>query len=93
MPFFVRLVDKPGTGSLRQAHRDAHIAYVREHVDRFLIGGVTLDHAEGAAPNGAAYVLDFPDRAAVEAYLAGDPFVRAGLFELIEIRPYRKTLP
>ena len=37
--------------------------------------------------------MAFPDRKAAEAFSAGDPYRKAGLFQTVTITPWRKTLP
>ena len=49
-----------------------------------------LDEAEGMA--GSMFILEAPDRAAVEAFTAADPYSQAGLFGQVEIRGYRASV-
>ena len=62
---------------MRADHRPAHL----EHLDRFaaklLAGGAVLAD-DGATPVGSLIVFDSEDRAEVEAFLAADPFTKAG---------------
>ncbi len=41
---------------------------------------------------GSFLLVDMADRAAAEAFAAGDPFAKAGLFEKTEIRRWRKVI-
>ena len=41
---------------------------------------------------GSLVVLDVADRAAAEAWAAGDPYARAGLFARVEIRRWNKVI-
>jgi hypothetical protein len=34
-------------------------------------------------------LFEAPDQATVEAWVAGDPYAKAGLFALVEVRPWR----
>jgi uncharacterized protein YciI len=34
-----------------------------------------------------------PDRAAVDRFLAADPYTKAGLFQSVTVRPFRKVFP
>ena len=92
MLFFVHCTDKPNHQELRLANRAAHLDYARGHLDKIVMGGAMLSD-DGQTMVGSGYVFDAPDRAAVEAFFAGDPFVKAGLYESVIIRPYRKSLP
>ena len=54
------------------------------------IGGPYLD--EKGNMTGSLLVVDAPDQAAVEQFSRDDPYVKAGLFQSVEIRPYRVTV-
>lgn len=92
MHFLFYCVDKPDHAHVRAANREAHLAYVGGFKDRLLLAGPTLSE-DGGGMTGSLLVLDFPDRAAAEAFAADDPYNKAGLFETVEIKPWRKTLP
>lgn len=91
MLFFFHYTDKPARGSLRAATRDAHLAYVDGFAGQIVIGGPTFD--EEGNMNGSAIVAEFADRTAAEAFSEGDPYVKAGLFESVVVRPFRKVRP
>lgn len=84
--------DKPGRPDARDAHRAAHLEYIRAHADRIVIAG-PLRAEDGSHSNGSLLVMDFDDRAAAEAFAAGDPFNAAGVFESVIVRPFRKAFP
>jgi uncharacterized protein YciI len=88
MPFALICRDKPGALEIRKANREAHLAYAAEHP--IVIGGPMLDDAGGMI--GSLLILDVEDRAAAEAFAAGDPYARAGLFESVEIRPWKRVI-
>lgn len=90
--FVVYCLDKPNSTEIRLANRDAHLAYSRANLDRIVIGGPMLSD-DGAAMVGSMLVFNFETRAEVEAYLAEDPYTKAGLFESVTIRRYKKVLP
>lgn len=82
MFFAVFATDKPGSLETRMQNRPAHRAYGdRYDLPARKIIGVPLTEDDGETMNGSLLVLEAPNRAAVEAYLAGDPYVKAGLFE------------
>ncbi len=81
--------DRPGMADLRVATRPAHRHYLRNpgpHPVTVRLGGPTLD--EAGAMNGTMLVVEAADLAAVRAFVADDPYVRAGLFATVEIRPW-----
>ncbi|HIJ38890.1 MAG TPA: YciI family protein [Rhodospirillaceae bacterium] len=92
MLYFVHCIDKPDSQALRLANRAAHLEYAKANIDKIIIAGPTLTE-DGQGMTGSVFIVDFPDRAAVETHFASDPYVKAGLFEALIIRPYRKALP
>ena len=91
MPLFVlNCHDKPNALDLRMATREAHLAYVRPQLDILKLGGPLLDDQGDMA--GSLMILDVADRAAAEAFSAGDPYTKAGLWSRVEITAFRATL-
>jgi uncharacterized protein YciI len=41
---------------------------------------------------GSILLVDFPDRTAVDAWLAADPYVTEGVWREIEITPFRAAV-
>lgn len=90
MPHFVlTATDKPNALELRMATRQAHLDYVRGS-DLVKLGGPLLDAA--GEMSGSMLVLEAADLAAAEAFAAADPYAVAGLFEKVELRPFKLTL-
>jgi uncharacterized protein len=91
MPLFVMTcLDHEGALDRRMNVREAHLAWVRERMAMVKVAGPLLDEAGDMI--GSMFVLEAKDRAAVEAFAADDPYGRAGLFQSVEIRPWRVTL-
>lgn len=90
--FVITCIDKPGALELRLANRAAHLDYARGWADRMLAGGPLLSD-DGQAMLGSLLILTVEDRAEVDRFLAGDPYAKAGLFESVTVRRYRKVLP
>jgi hypothetical protein len=90
MPLFVlTCTDKPGSLALRMATREAHFAYARSLPGVIKLGGPFLD-ANGDM-NGSLIVIEAADLVAAKAFNAQDPYTKAGLFERVEVRPWRAT--
>jgi len=87
MLFAVINTDRPGGLDLRLSTRPAHLAYLDSEVSKILNAGATLDAAGN--PAGSILLIDVADRAAAEAFAAGDPYAKAGLFESSVVRPFR----
>ncbi len=52
-----------------------------------IMGGAMLD-ATGT-PVGSTMLVDFPDRAAVDAWIASDPYTAGGVWRDVEVVPFR----
>jgi uncharacterized protein len=84
MLFLIECRQVPEGGAIRDAHYDAHRAYLRDSpVDIKLAGPLVED--DGDRRIGSVFIVDVPDRAAAEAFSNGDPFARNGLFERVTI--------
>lgn len=92
MLYMILCIDKPGAAELRAANRSAHLAYAESVGDRLVFGGPLLSD-DGQAMVGSMLVLECDDRAGADAFVADDPYGKAGLFERVEIRPWRKVFP
>ena len=91
MPLFVlHCLDKPNSLDLRLATREAHLAYVRPRIDILKLGGPLLEEKGDMA--GSLMIIEVDDRAAAEAFSAGDPYTQAGLWDRVEITPFKVTL-
>lgn len=81
--------DRPGALDLRRANRGPHLEYI-ETTGCVVMAGPFLDDAGEMC--GSLVVLDVEDRAAAEAWAAGDPYARAGLFESVAIRAWNRVV-
>lgn len=79
----------PEAPGRRQAARPAHLEGIAPMVERgeIIAGGALLDD-EGRMV-GSAVMCEFPDRAGLDAWLARDPYVTGGVWQEIEVRPFR----
>lgn len=87
MLFAIHNLDKPDSLALRMATRPDHLAYLDRLVDRIFAGGPLLDSAGKSI--GSLVIIEAEDQAAAESIAAEDPYVQAGLFETVSVRPYR----
>jgi len=73
----------------RQAAREQHLAGARQLAEDGVIiaGGAILDDAGRMV--GSSVIYEVPDRAALDAIIAADPYVTGGVWKDIEIRPFR----
>ena len=87
----IHCIDKPEHGELRAATRARHLAYLEGFRDKIVAGGPTTT-PEGA-PTGSLLLMDFADKAEAEAFAAGDPYAKAGLFAETRIEPWKRVFP
>lgn len=92
MPFLVYCIDRLDAGDLRQQTRAIHLEYMILHRAVIMFGGPLLA-AEGDRTIGSPMVLDLHGRADVDGLLAGEPYMRAGLFGEIRIERLRQMVP
>lgn len=92
MLFMIVGFDKPESAALRQQNRAAHLDYLAGFDNQVYAAG-PLQSDDGSAMVGSLLLMDFPDRVAAEAFTAGDPYGKAGVFESVIIRRWKKIMP
>jgi uncharacterized protein len=92
MLFVFMLVDKPGAAELRQQCRPPHKAYLADMQDRIAFAG-PLVADDGQTMVGSLLVIDFPDREAAHAWLAQEPFMKAGVFASTAVHAFVNLWP
>ena len=92
MVFVLRLLDKPNSTALRQRLRPEHKAYLAQVAERVAFAG-PLTHDDGVTMVGSLLVIDFESRDAAQAWLADEPFTRAGLYAGVEIHAFVNLWP
>jgi len=89
MRFALMTKDKPGALQTRMDNRAAHLDYVAE-TGVVELAGPFLDHDGQMC--GSLIVLEVPDMAAAEDWAANDPYAKAGLFEEVILRAWKKVV-
>ena len=87
--FVLVCLDKPDALDLRMATREAHFAWARGLGAMVRLGGPFLDEAGRMV--GSLIIIEAADMAAAEAFSRDDPYRKAGLFQSVDIRPWRAT--
>lgn len=90
--YVILCIDKPNASEVRLANRAAHLDYLKAQGERLLMAGPLLSD-DGEAMQGSLLVFEFDDQAQAEAFLADEPYAKAGLFDSVTLRRYRKVLP
>ena len=86
--FLVLSLAAPGTGAQHDALLAEHRDYLAEHAERFIVRGPLLSD-DGTEWQGNAMLVEMRDRANVDAFVADEPFSRAGLFDSIQIHDWQ----
>jgi len=92
MLFVMYCRDKDDAQPIRLDNREAHLAYVDASDLKMIVAGPLLT-PEGDGMSGSMLVVEAEDRAQVDAFAASDPYRLAGLFDSVEIHPFRKVFP
>jgi uncharacterized protein YciI len=89
MPYLIDATDKPDSAELRKTTRPVHMAFLEKSLPKLLAAGAKL-RDDGETAWGSVYIVDTDDRKAAEAFIAEDPFSKAGLFGTVTITRWRK---
>jgi uncharacterized protein YciI len=89
MLYAIICLDKPGALEVRKSNRDAHLAHIRGAGGAIVQAGPFLD-AEGEMC-GSLLIYE-GDLAGAETWVAADPYAAAGLFDSVQIRPWKKVV-
>ena len=81
--------DKPGALQTRMDNREAHLAYIKE-TGVVSQAGPLLDDAESMI--GSLIVLEVANLDAARDWAANDPYAKAGLFDSVELIPWKKVI-
>ncbi len=85
MQFIVKAYDGEGMLEKRMEVRPRHLEGMKKLGSHILCAGGLLD--ENGKMKGSALVLEFDDRAGLDAYLASEPYVVEHVWEKIEVDP------
>ena len=89
MPFVVIARDKPDP-SLRLAARADHLDHIATRQDVIIYAGPLLEEGRMI---GSIFIYDVPERAALDTYLAEDPYFARDIFASVEIFESRWMVP
>ena len=77
-------------GTANQTSRDDHLAYIKASGDKIAMAGPMLNDMGGMI--GSLIILDVEDMDAARAWADGDPYAKAGLFQSVELIPWKKVV-
>lgn len=87
MLFALICTDKPGSLAVRMAARPDHLAFLDGLGARLKAAGPFTDDA--GSPTGSLVVIEAENSAEAERTAAQDPYAKAGLFQSVEIKPWK----
>jgi uncharacterized protein YciI len=87
---FVVIGKDKGQGELRREERPGHLEFVADQQHLILYAGPLLEEGRMV---GSVFIFDVADRAALDAYLAKDPYFIRPIFETIEIYESKRMVP
>ncbi len=85
--------------ALRQQARQAHLQRLNELLDqgRLLLAGphpaIDSEDPGEAGFTGSLVIADFASLADAEEWAGKDPYVDAGVYRSVKVKPFRQTLP
>jgi uncharacterized protein YciI len=86
------MIDKPGAAQLRLQLRPAHKAYLAHAADRIAFAG-PLVADDGVTMIGSLLAIEFAFREDAHAWLADEPFTRAGVYASSSVHAFRNLWP
>ncbi len=99
MYYAIFATDVPGSLERRVAARPAHLARLQalQAAGRLLLAGPhpLIDSIDPgpAGFSGSLIVAEFDSREAAIAWASEDPYVAAGVYANVEIKPFKKVFP
>ncbi len=90
MLFALICTDKPGHLDLRTKTRPEHLAFLESLGSRLKAAGPFTDSDDKS--NGSLVIIEADTLEAAKATAAQDPFSKVGLFQSVEIRPWKWLL-
>jgi uncharacterized protein YciI len=91
--------DRPDSLAIRQRARPAHIERLQRLLaeGRLLLAGpfpaIDAEDPGPAGFTGSLIVAEFDDLAGARAWADADPYIAAGVYANVEVKPFRKALP
>lgn len=91
--------DHPGTLAARLAARPAHVERLKALLDegRLILAGPfpAIDSPDPGAAGftGSLIVAEFASLDAAKAWADADPYISAGVYASVSVRPFKKALP
>ncbi len=92
MHYILYALDKPDHTDVRAANREAHLAWAGANRETMVMGGPFLTD-DGGTMIGSLALFEAKTIEPARAFVAGDPYGKAGLFQSIEVHPWYQAVP
>ena len=99
MLYMIQGTDAPGSLNRRLAARPAHLERLQalQAAGRLILAGPcpAIDSPDPgpAGFSGSLIVAEFPSLDEAKAWAEADPYVAAGVYAAVDVRPFKKVLP
>ena len=99
MLYAIIATDLPGSLTARLSARPAHLERLRalQEQGRLILAGphpaVDSPDPGAAGFTGSLIVAEFPDLAAAEVWAGADPYVAAGVYAQVQVKPFKQVFP
>ena len=91
MLFIAHCTDKAGHLQVRLDTRPDHVTFLKAKGEALKIAGPTLE-SDGETPNGSLLIFEDADLDAAKAWVSGDPYAAAGLFDSVIVKPWKHAI-
>jgi uncharacterized protein YciI len=89
--YIIHCLDKPDALPRRLEHYEAHRAYLQAATVKMIVSGPLMSD-DGETMIGSCFLIEAPDKAAVQAFNATDPFAKAGIWASVSIHRFNKRV-
>lgn len=99
MYYAIIATDNPNSLEKRKASRPAHLARLQElnQQGRLMVAGphpnVDSQEPGDAGFSGSLIIAEFESLQAAEAWAAQDPYIEAGVYQAVTVKPFIAALP
>lgn len=88
MLYILHCLDKPGALETRMTVRPQHLDYLTKSGGAVVFAGPILGD-DGQTIRGSLIIVEAKDKSTAQAFAAGDPYNKAGVFGSVVISPTR----
>ncbi|MEE8119458.1 MAG: YciI family protein [Gammaproteobacteria bacterium] len=99
MYYAIISTDVPDSLEKRQSVRTQHLERLRalQHEGRLLLAGPhpNIDSSDAGTTgfSGSLIVAEFPDIDTAQAWADDDPYVQAGVYREVQVKPFKRVFP